>query len=316
MNPSVTVFAPSPVLRVLVEPSASGDVEIHLHPGGQGVWVARMAARLGARVRLCLPLGGEPGTAVEALLRAEGLEPRVVRTVGPSATAVLDHRGHEGEQDAERAERVAASTATLTRHEVDDLFSTTVTSALDSGVLVLTGAEHERVLPADVFGRLAADARGQGVRVVADLSGPALEHALEGGVDVLKIAHDELPGEDGDGEAEAGDVAELLRRAGRLRERGAGTVLVTRAAQEPLVLTGAGAHRLEVPSFTAVQFRGAGDSMSGAVAARLAQGADELPAISTAAAAGAVNVTRQGYGTGTAEAVEAVAQRVRVHRLD
>ncbi|WP_432533865.1 1-phosphofructokinase family hexose kinase [Kineococcus arenarius] len=313
MNPSVTVFAPSPVLRVLVEPSASGDVEIHLHPGGQGVWVARMADRLGARVRLCLPLGGEPGTAVEALLRAEGLEPHVVRTAGPSATAVLDHRGHEGEPDAEQAERVAASTATLTRHEVDDLFSTTVTSALDSGVLVLTGPEHDEVLPADVFGRLAADARGQGTRVVADLSGPALEHALEGGVDVLKIAHDELPG---DGEAEAGDVAELLRRAGRLRERGAGTVLVTRAAQEPLVLTGAGAHRLEVPSFTAVQFRGAGDSMSGAVAARLAQGADELTAIRTAAAAGAVNVTRQGYGTGTAEAVEAVAQRVRVHRLD
>ncbi|WP_432507574.1 1-phosphofructokinase family hexose kinase [Kineococcus arenarius] len=313
MNPSVTVFAPSPVLRVLVEPSASGDVEIHLHPGGQGVWVARMAAHLGARVRLCLPLGGEPGTAVEALLRAEGLEPHVVRTAGPSATAVLDHRGHEGEPDAERAERVAASTATLTRHEVDDLFSTTVTSALDSGVLVLTGPEHERVLSADVFGRLAADARGQGTRVVADLSGQALEHALEGGVDVLKIAHDELPG---DGEAEAGDVAELMRRAGRLRERGAGTVLVTRAAQEPLVLTGAGAHRLEVPSFTAVQFRGAGDSMSGAVAARLAQGADELTAIRTAAAAGAVNVTRQGYGTGTAEAVEAVAQRVQVHRLD
>ncbi|WP_432488367.1 PfkB family carbohydrate kinase [Kineococcus sp. SYSU DK018] len=314
MSRSVTVFAPSPTLRVTVEPTTGGEVEIHLHPGGQGVWVARMAAHLGARVRLCLPLGGEAGTALAALLTDEGLEPRAVSTAGASATVVLDHRGYEGEQDAEKGGRVAASSSRLTRHEIDDLYTAAITSALDSAVLVLTGPEHEAVLPADVFGRLAADARGQGTKVVADLSGAALEHALRGGVDLLKIAHDELPGEDG--EAGADDEAELLRRAGRLRERGAGTVLVTRAAQPPLVLTESGAHRLEVPSFTAVQFRGAGDSMSGAVAARLAQGADVLSAIRTAAAAGAVNVTRRGYGTGHADAVEAVARRVEVHRVD
>ncbi|MCI2239608.1 PfkB family carbohydrate kinase [Paenibacillus sp. TRM 82003] len=317
MTRSVTVLAPSPTLRVLVEPTTDGRVEIHLHPGGQGVWVARMAARLHARVRLCLPLGGEAGTAMEALLTEEGLEPRVVRTVGATAAAVLDHRGHEGETDAEQAERVAESSSRLTRHEVDDLCTTVVTSALDSEVLLLTGPDRDEVLPADVFRRLAADARGQGTTVVADLSGAALEHALAGGVDLLKVAHDELPGvEDGDGEAEAEDVPELLRRARRLRERGAGTVLVTRAAQPPLVVTASGAHRLDVPSFTAVQFRGAGDSMSGAAAACLANGADELSAVRTAAAAGAVNVTRQGYGTGHAEAVEAVARRVEVHRLD
>ncbi|WP_432572199.1 1-phosphofructokinase family hexose kinase [Kineococcus sp. SYSU DK005] len=313
MSQSVTVFAPSPALRVLVEPTTSGEVEIHLHPGGQGVWVARMAARLGADVRLCLPVGGESGTATVALLAAEGIATRAVGTGSSTAVVVLDHRGFEDEQDAEKADRVAESTATLSRHEVDDLFTAAITSALDSGVLVLTGPEHERVLPADVFRRLAADARAQGAKVVADLSGEALRQALEGGVDLLKVAHDELPG---DGEADADDVGELLARARRLRDAGAVDVLVTRAAQPPLVLTGEGAHRLEVPSFTAVQFRGAGDSMSGAVAARLAQGAEVLEAVRTAAAAGAVNVTRQGYGTGHADAVEAVARRVRVHRLD
>ncbi|WP_205706083.1 PfkB family carbohydrate kinase [Kineococcus indalonis] len=313
MSQSVTVFAPSPALRVLVEPATGGEVEIHLHPGGQGVWVARMAARLGADVRLCVPLGGEAGTATAALLAAEGISTRPVSTGSATAVVVLDHRGFEDEQDAEKGERVAESTATLSRHEIDDLFTATITSALDSAVLVLTGPEHEEVLPADVFRRLAADARGQGTAVVADLSGEALRQALEGGVDLLKVAHDELPGQ---GEADADDVGELLERARRLQGAGARTVLVTRAAQPPLVLTPDGAHRLEVPSFTAVQFRGAGDSMSGAVAARLARGDDVLDAVRTAAAAGAVNVTRQGYGTGHAEAVEAVARRVRVHRLD
>ncbi len=310
----MTVFAPSPVLRVLVEPTAGGGVEVHLHPGGQGVWVARMAARLGAQVRLCLPAGGESGTAVLALLEAEGVEARAVRTGGDTAVVVLDHRGHEGAQDAEEGGRVAASTATLTRHEVDDLYGTAITSALDGGVLVLTGPEHDAVLPADVFRRLAADARGQGTTVVADLSGTALEQALRGGVDLLKIAHDELPGE---GEAAADDVPELLRRARRLQDAGAGAVLLTRAAEPPLLLTASGeAHGLQVPSFTPVQFRGAGDATSGAAAARLAEGDDVLDAVRTAAAAGAVNVTRQGYGTGHAAAVAAVARRVRAHRLD
>ncbi len=35
--------------------------EVHVHAGGQGFWVARMAAKLGAEVALCCALGGEPG---------------------------------------------------------------------------------------------------------------------------------------------------------------------------------------------------------------------------------------------------------------
>ncbi|WP_432562458.1 PfkB family carbohydrate kinase [Kineococcus sp. SYSU DK003] len=305
----VTVFAPSPVLRVLVEPTTADQPEIHLHPGGQGTWVARMAARLHADVSLCLPVGGESGTALVALLSAEGVRPLPVATAGTTATVVLDHRDHADSADAEEGHRVAASTSTLTRHELDDLFTTTISACLDSAVLVLTGSEHGDVLPAATFTRLAADARAQGVLVVADLSGDELAAALEGGVDVLKVSHDELPGE----EADAADAGELLARAGELQAQGAHHVLVTRAAHPPLLRTEAGeVHELQAPQFTAVQFRGAGDAMSGAVAAALASGDDVVRAVRTAAAAGALNVTRQGYGTGSAHAVEAVAQRVRV----
>ncbi|WP_432520179.1 PfkB family carbohydrate kinase [Kineococcus sp. SYSU DK006] len=315
----VTVFAPSPVLRVLVEPTTAGHPEIHLHPGGQGAWVARMAARLGVEVALCLPVGGEAGTAVLALLREEGIVPVPVTTAGPTATVVLDHRGSADSPDAEEGDRVAASTSTLTRHELDDLFTVTIADCLGSAVLVLTGPEHEDVLPASTFTRLAADARAQGVLVVADLSGAELEAALAGGVDLLKVAHDELPGGaggsggDGTDEVEAGDVPEVLRRARALQERGARHVLVTRSDLPPLLLTDDGrTSELSAPRFSAVQFRGAGDAVSGAVAAGLARGDDVLAAVRTAAAAGALNVTRQGYGTGHPEAVEAVARRVQV----
>lgn len=47
---------------------------MHFHAGGQGFWVARMIARLGVPVALCGPLGGESGTVLGSLVRAEGVE--------------------------------------------------------------------------------------------------------------------------------------------------------------------------------------------------------------------------------------------------
>ena len=68
------MLACSLALMVSVERDKERRVrDIHLHAGGQGFWVARMAARLGAEVTVVCALGGEPGVALEALVRAEGL---------------------------------------------------------------------------------------------------------------------------------------------------------------------------------------------------------------------------------------------------
>jgi hypothetical protein len=45
----ITVFAPSPVLTITIESGVARD-EVHLHAGGQGFWVAQLAATLGASV--------------------------------------------------------------------------------------------------------------------------------------------------------------------------------------------------------------------------------------------------------------------------
>lgn len=309
----VTVLAPSPELRVLVEPAPDGGTEIHLHAGGQGAWVGRMAQTLGAEVELCLPLGGESGTALRALLEAEGLGLSVVAVGADSTTVVLDHRGERDETDAESGDRVADSPGALTRHEVDDLVTAVLTSALRSDVVVLAGSQPGDLLPAPVYERLARDLRGQGVVVVADLSGDQLEAALAGGVDVLKVAHDELPGDD----VEPDDVPALRAAARRLQERGARSVLVTCSSEPGLLLAeGGAAHRLRAPELTPAQTRGAGDSMCGAVAARLAQGGELVAAARTATAAGLLNVARQGHGTGHRDAVEAFTGRVVAEALD
>ena len=312
-TPSIVVFAPSPSLRVLVEPAPDGSVEVHLHPGGQGVWAGRMCRTLQAGVSLSLPLGGESGVAVRALLEDEQQRVVATPTATPTPTVVLDHTRDPDGEDAERGRTVGQSHAALTRHEADELYTHTLVAALGADVAVLTGLETEGMLDASVYTRLARDLRGNGVAVVADLSGAELLAAVEGGVDVLKVAHDELAATD---LCEGTGTGELLAGARALQERGARTVLVSRAGDPALLLREDGrAFEVEGPALTVVQHRGAGDSMCGALAVATGRGLDAQEAARLATAAGTLNVTRQGFGTGHAEAIRGIAARVEVREL-
>ena len=63
MAASVMIFAPAPLVTVTVEQPAD-EVELHIHPGGQGIWQARMITALDVSVTLCACAGGEIGRVV------------------------------------------------------------------------------------------------------------------------------------------------------------------------------------------------------------------------------------------------------------
>src|SRR5215218_998080 len=83
-RPRVAVLAANPLLAVTVEARGNGGDDVHLHPGGQGVWVARMAAELGAETVVCGLIGGETGAVLGPLLEQERGERRLVATTGNS----------------------------------------------------------------------------------------------------------------------------------------------------------------------------------------------------------------------------------------
>jgi sugar/nucleoside kinase (ribokinase family) len=86
----IAVFAPSPLLTITVE-AGPDRPEVHLHAGGQGFWVARLAATLGADVTLCCALGGEPGRVLRGLIEAEPIELRAAAGGTPTAcTSTID----------------------------------------------------------------------------------------------------------------------------------------------------------------------------------------------------------------------------------
>jgi 1-phosphofructokinase len=304
---AVAVFAPSPVLTVTVESSPTARSEVHLHAGGQGFWVARMAASLGARVLLCVPLGGESGTVLRTLLEVEGVSVLAVRTVGANAAYLHDRRS------GERRTIVETPSPPLRRHELDELYGVAATAGLETGTMLLTGPRTEGVLPPETYTRLASDLRANGHRVLADLTGEPLRAALDGGLDVLKLSSEELIGEGLVDEASTEQTVPVMRE---LRDQGANSVLISRGPEPALALLGGRLLEVAGPRFVPVDPSGAGDSMFAALGVGLAAGLAMEEALRLGAAAGALTVTRHGLGSGHPTEIDRLRNQVRIREVD
>jgi 1-phosphofructokinase len=182
----VAIFGPSPTLTVTVERRADSEDELHFHPGGQGVWVARMVATLDAEPILCGLVGGEAGPLLRSLLDDLPGELRLVETAGGTTSYVTDRRSGERHLVASDLARAPS------RHEIDELFSAACATALESDVLVVCNPFPGGILPLPLYSDLVSDVRGNGTPVLADLSSPRLDSALEGRPDLVKLNDWEL----------------------------------------------------------------------------------------------------------------------------
>jgi len=308
MAGNVAVFGPNPMLSVTIEAlTADGGDDIHVHAAGQGVWVARMAAELGAETTLCGFIGGECGTVLRPLLEQLPIELRLIETGVASGAYIHDRRS------GERVPLAQSAALPASRHEVDSLFSAACAAALDAGVLALCGPYPAETLPLEIYGNLVADVKANGTPVVVDLSPPRLDSALEGGPEIVKADEWQLA------ELVAADTRPPDRfraAAEHVIERGAGVVVATRGPDPVLVLTREGAaYELTPPVFAEGAAEGSGDSMVGALAAALARGMELEDALRLGAAAGAANFLRHGLGTGSRAVVEDLLKRVELRRL-
>ena len=173
---------------------------------------------------------------------------------------------------------------------------------------VLSGPEDgAEVVPVDFYRRLTVDIRANGGRVVADLSGDRLDAVVAGGVDVLKVSDEEL---ERDGLASShGSIEGAMRH---LVESGAGAVIVSHGDENASALIDGEIVRAVGPALEPVETRGAGDSLTAAVTAGLARGGTLADALRLGSAAGALNVTRRGLGSGGRDQIERLAERVRL----
>ena len=291
----IAVFAPVTILTITLERASDGNEEVHVHPGGQGVWQARMARTLGAPVTLCTLLGGEPGGVLDGLLDGEGLEHPHVEMGAPSPTWIHDRR------EGERVSVWESAPFTIGRHELDELFSATLAAAMRRGVCVLAGT-HEGVgaLEPDTYRRLVGDLRAADVSVVIDLTGEELAaRARERARSRQGERRGHVPGRAARrrlGRRPRAPRHEAARRRGRT---GGGL----RADAPALASDGSRLVALDSPRLDVADSRGAGDSMTGALGVGLARGLGWEEMLRLASGAAAINVTRHGSGSGRADAI-------------
>jgi 1-phosphofructokinase len=304
----VAIFGPHPMLSTTIEAlTAEGGDDIHLHAAGQGVWVARMAAELGAEATLCGFVGGESGVVLRPLLEQLPIELRLVETAAATGAYIHDRRG------GERVPVAQSASLPPSRHEIDDLFSVTCAAALDADVLALCGPYPGEALPLEIYGNLVTDVRDNGTPVIVDLSPPRLDSALEGKPDLVKINDWEVARYI---EGPVDTPARMRAAIERLLEAGAGAAIVTRAEQPAMVVRGEEAWELIPPRFERGAREGCGDSMMGALAACMATGLQWEETLRIGAAAGAANFLRHGLGSGDRAVIDDLAKRVELRRLD
>lgn len=302
---SVVVFGPSPLLEVSIDGDEADVSAISIVPGGQPVWVARMAATMGAAVCMCGLTGGRTAAVLDPLLAAEPVDCRLVTTTGQSGCFVIDQR-------VEPAREMAAAWAPPPSDaEVESLLAVTRQASADADVLVVSNPMPGEALALDVYSRLVAWAAARRLPVVVDLSSPRLEAALRGGAVHVKVNDWELA------EAVTAPVDEPWqwhRAARHLIEMGASSVVVTRGPQSVHAVAPDGRWLdIDPPAVGPGRAAGCGDAWTGAFAAALAQGVPWLDAVVLGMGAGAAHYC--GRGESSAVAIATLAQQVRVREV-
>lgn len=242
-----------------------------------------------------------------ARLATTGIRLLAVQAEGPSGAYVHVRSGGRRQTIAERP------AMRLTRHERDELYGLALTAGLDADIALLTGDIDQDAIAADFYRHLTADLRANGQRVLADLAGPPLEEALRGGLDLLKISDEELVAQK---LAARREEPALLQALHRLLAAGARNAIVTRADGPSLTLVDGHPVAIDGPRFEPVEPRGAGDALFAALGVALARDTPLDMAMRFAVAAGALNVTRHGLGTGNAHEIERLLPYVRLRALD
>ncbi len=232
-------------------------------PGGKGLNQAVAAARAGAKVAFVGAVGDDPaGERLRSVVVGEGIDDQALATLAatPSGRALItvDERGENSIVVVGGANRIVAVGAPPTARVVLVQLETNV----DAVVAGLAAARADGAIT--VLNPAPADRVPDDVLALCDVIVPN-EHELQllGGIDAL-------------------------------RARTSARIVVTRGAAGADIVTDDGVTHVDAFAVTPIDTTGAGDAFCGALAARLAVGADLDDAVRVAAAAGALATTRSG----------------------
>ena len=315
----MSTHASAPASRIVVVGSLNADLTIYcdrlpqpgetihgngfaVNPGGKSANQAVAASKLGGQVSLVGAVGDDPNGALllESTARA-GVDISHVRRAADAATGVaiisVDALGENSIIIS------AGANGTLAPADVDaaaDLFDDAAVACLCLEVgLDTVAAAAQAAHDAGAMVLLNLSPYAEIPQALARLSDVLLVNAHEA---ALFLGKETIPGADM-------DAAEWEPVRKQFADRGLQRVLVTLGAHGSVVLDSQAADtrqitRIPPTKVTAVDTTGAGDAFTGAVAARLADGASLAEAAAFASVAAALAATKKGTQTAYPDAAE------------
>ena len=280
--------------------------EMRTDPGGKGINVSKVIAKLGGESCAVGILGGGSGKMLEKLLEGEPFTTQFRFVEGQTRTniKIIDREGHTNTDINEPG-------LTVTAAELDALLRELLAELRPGDIVVLAGSLPKGA-PQDTYRTWTAACKKAGARVFLDADGALLAEGLKAAPYLIKPNDDELSRLAG---KKLETLEELTAEGRRLLERGIERVVISLGGRGALYLRKGStiyAEGLRVPVGSTV---GAGDSVVAALAYAEAQGLSEEEAVRLSTAAGAANVMCSGTQAAEREAVEALLPKVRFSRL-
>lgn len=283
MNPTIDVSYDIDVMRHTHKMRTSNE---RYAPGGGGINVARVFARLGGEVLNFYLSGGATGPALDGLLADHGLRSRRIPIDGPTRIASAVHELQTGKEF-----RFTPQGPTISEAECAACLEAMAQAPLVDA-LVLSGSLPPGV-PPDFYALAAHEAARRGEAVVLDSSGEALRLGIEaGGLLLVKPSQGEL-------EQLAGRKLESIEAIGEaameIVTRGqARLVAVTMGHNGGLLASAAGTRFIPALEIEAKSAVGAGDSFVAAMLYGLLTGKEPNEAFCLGMAAGSAAVLSPG----------------------
>jgi ribokinase len=271
---------------------------VSLLPGGKGLNQAVASARLGVPTAMLGAVGGDGfGATLRTFLANEDVNSLGVSVVEGQTTGVAV------------IQLVKGDNAITAAGGANDHFTRAMISDVPRRGEVWV-AQFET--PVATTQAVLAAARDSGGHTVLNLA-PMVPHParLLKLVDVAVLNEIELAQATGARIKASSSVRAIVAACEKLRGKGARTVIATLGGRGMVVVTADGATALPALKAKVVDTTGAGDCFVGALAARLAMGADIIEAARYANAAAACSVERLGAAPSMPTPKEVAARRAR-----
>ena len=275
-------------------------------PGGKGINVSKVIAKLGGESCAVGILGGESGRTLLAALEREGLRTHFRFVEGQTRTnlKIIDRALHTNTDINEPG-------LTVSPADLDALLRDLLGMVHEGDIVVLAGSLPQGA-PQDSYRVWTAACREKGARVCLDADGVLLAEGLKAAPYLIKPNEDELSRLVGH---RLTDTDELIAEGRRLLKGGVTRVVISLGERGALYLRGNEvlyAEGLSVPVGSTV---GAGDSVVAALAYADSLGMSDEDAVRLSTATGAANVMCSGTQPAEREAVEKLLPQVKIRRI-